>query len=197
MNLEMLLEEKNSIQSKINQAITKTKEWFENKIVTTKEAFDNIKKKVNDKLSKFTKGMFKGKVSNRKITVKVEGKDVTLSNVGDNSETVFERIKKMIDKVINMIKTLCSTIIKQCSSALSSLVTIERIDYEAIERAERKEAERQARLEKIQETKEVVMDNMRSLTEIIVVIGSLTASIVTLKEASKKLKSNRESGKDE
>lgn len=188
MEIEMLLEERGTIQSKIKQAIDKTKEWFENKIESTKDTFNTIKDKIKTQLGKVTKGIFKDKVCTKKITVNVEGKDMVLSNIGDKAEKVFDKIKKLLDKIISMIRTSCSTIIKQCSNALSSLVTIEKIDYEAIERAEREEALRQARLEKIQATKEKVMDDARSLTEIIVVAGSLIAAITTLKEATKKLK---------
>ena len=191
MSIEMLLEERSTVQSKIKKALTTTKEWFENKIESAKESFDNTKLKVKNYLSKVTKSLFKGKVSSEKITVKAEGKNINVANVGDNAETVFEKISRIIEKMISKMKTVCSVIIKQCSEAISSIVTIEKIDYEAIARAERKEALKQARLQQIQESKEKVADNMRTTAEIIAVTTALLSAISKLKNVSQEIKEKK------
>lgn len=52
MNLEMLLEEENSIKGKITSALKALKEWFKKKIEQAKEIFETLKEKVVSKLRK-------------------------------------------------------------------------------------------------------------------------------------------------
>lgn len=192
MELGILLEEKRSIKSKIELAMYATKKWFEDKMESAKDTFDKIKIKISNSFNKFTSDMFKDKICSKKITIQREGKSIVISNIGERSDSVFTKIKTMINKFIEKIKLICNTIIKECSEAISSLIVIEKIDYKAIEREREKEKAKQERLEKISEIKEKVLDNTSSLTEIVVIVASLLGAVITLRDVSRKIKNKEE-----
>lgn len=151
-SLEYLIEQEESLNSKIKEAISSLKKWFEEKLRKFTELLEATREKFAKKLSS------KIPVGKLKKDIKVKGK--ILFRKGDNSKKVLSKAKELCSKILNKIKES----INYCKAGIKEI-------------GDRKKAKK--RKEKILETSE---DINNLFTTVTTVLGCLSAAWIFSKD---------------